>query len=169
MTTPAKKQTKSPAKSGGNEHSADIFFAPFMAMQKQINELFEDNMKHFAHMPVWTGMEKSFPKLDVKEDDETFHIKTRIPEGAQDNLEISVSGNCMTIKCHSEKHNEEKKKDFQRSTFSSNDYQRTFMIPDTADGERAEAEVKGDHLKVTLPKRPEAIEKSRKITVKKAR
>lgn len=169
MTTPAKKQTTAPVKGGSNDHSANVVFAPFMAMQKQINELFEDNMKRFSHLPAWTGMEKSFPKLDVKEDDEAFHIKTRIPTKNTDDVDVSVSGNSMTIKCHCEEHDEEKNKDFQRSTFSASDYQRTFIIPDTADGERAEAEVKGEHLKITLPKRPEAIEKSRKITVKKAK
>jgi len=165
-----KKEVYGPlAKREENKTQSDFFFAPFFALQKEINGLFERSMDNFSNLPnAWHyGAEKMMPQVDVKEDDKEFNIQTRLPTERPEDVEISITDNYLTIKCHAEQKNQEKSKSGSRMPYSSKSGQRTIMLPETANADKAEAEVKGNVLVVTVPKREDVAQKARKIDGKK--
>ena len=160
-------ENKAPAK----QQAAEVLFAPFISLQREINKLFEDSFENYANLPsMWTGgLQKSMPHVDVKEDDKEFHITTKLPTDRPEDVEVSITDNYLTIKCNSEQKNQEKSDKGSRVLYSSQSSQRTVMLPETANADKAEAEVKDGMLKINIPKREDAVQKARKITVKKGK
>ena len=105
----------------------------------------------------------------MKEDDEAFQIKTKLPSERPEDVEVSITDNYLTIKSHSEQQNQEKSESGSRVLYSSKSAQRTIMLPENANADKAEAEVKGHTLVINIPKREDAAQKARKITVKKGK
>jgi HSP20 family protein len=67
----------------------------------------------FEHEPAWRG-EGSFlfadPALDLTEDDKSYTITAEVPGLEQKNIEVSLSGDILTLKCEKRDEREEKKK-----------------------------------------------------------
>ncbi len=108
------------------------------------------------------------PKLDVFENDDAYFIKIDTPGIEQNDLQLSVSNNVLTLKGKREQksHEEEGKKKgnrYQREERFYGTFQRTLPFPMPVDSENISANLKDGVLYVTLPKREET--KPKKITV----
>jgi HSP20 family protein len=106
------------------------------------------------------------PNFDVKETKESFLFKADLPGVKESDLEISHSGNRLTI---SGKREAEERKDgdnyyMVERTFGS--FQRSFTLPESADVEQVKAELNGGVLSIVIPKRVAA--QPRKVSVKVA-
>ena len=72
----------------------------------------------------------------------------------------------LTLKGEKKEEHEEKGKNRYVSERRYGSFQRSFALPEDADPEKIEAAFRNGILTVTLPKRPEAQAKRRKIEVK---
>lgn len=119
-----------------------------------------DHLLRWEHAPERTQRRAdatSFvPQFDVKESAEGFVFRADLPGVKESDLDISLNGNRLTI---SGKRNVEERKD-KESYFllerSSGSFSRSFTLPDTADMEKAKADLSSGVLTVVLPKRVEA-------------
>lgn len=101
------------------------------------------------------------PSFDVKETGEGYVFTADLPGVKESDLELSLTGNRLTI---SGKREEEKKEEGERwYTYerSYGTFSRSFTLPEGVDADHAEANLKEGVLRVTIPKRPEM--KPRKI------
>jgi HSP20 family protein len=104
------------------------------------------------------------PSFDVKETNEGYVFTADLPGVKESDLELSLTGNRLTI---SGKREEEKKEEGERwYTYerSYGTFSRSFTLPEGVDADHAEANLKEGVLRVTIPKRPEM--KPRKIELK---
>ena len=104
------------------------------------------------------------PQFDVKETKESYVFKADLPGIAEKDLEVSVSGNRLTV---SGKREEEKKEEgdvFYTWERSYGAFTRSFTLPEGVDPEHVEAELKEGVLTIVAARRPEL--KPHKISIK---
>jgi HSP20 family protein len=113
--------------------------------------------------PVANGF---VPRFEVKERDDAFVFHADLPGVTEDNLDISMQNGVLSIsgsRVAEEKKEGESYYLYERK-FGS--FSRAFSLPDVADPEKVEADLKDGILTITVGKRVEA--KPRKIGLKKA-
>lgn len=132
---------------------------PFEMMREMLRwDPFETRL----NMPaVWT------PAFEVKETKDAFVFKADVPGLKEENLEISVTGNRLTV---AGKREEEKREENDRLYTYERTYgtfTRTFTLPDGVDLEHVNAELKEGVLTLHLPKLPEIQPKKIELKVGK--
>jgi HSP20 family protein len=96
------------------------------------------------------------PSFDVKETADAFLLKADMPGVKEEDLEVSLAGNQLTIS--GERKEERRAEDEKRHIYecSYGSFTRTLGLPDGVDADQIEAELKNGVLSVRLPKKPEA-------------
>jgi HSP20 family protein len=106
------------------------------------------------------------PRLDLYEDDDSYFMKVDVPGVKQEDLELSVTNNVLTLKgkrMHDEDKSKSTKKQYQRDERFQGIFQRTVPMQFPIDSSKIEARLSDGVLYVILPKREE--NKPKKISV----
>ena len=123
----------------------------------------------FAEMaPTWPTDERGIlylPAFEVKETYDTFIIKADVPGVKQEDLEISLTGNRLTVGGKREAEKEEKGDRFYVYDRSFGSFSRAFTLPDGVDGEHIRADLKEGVLTLILPKKPEVQPKKINVNI----
>jgi HSP20 family protein len=100
--------------------------------------------------------ERSFaPDIEVKETKQEFAFCADLPGVREDDVDIRVDGNRLTIsgKREEEKRDEEDRYYAYERSFGS--FSRSFVMPDSADMDKIQADLKDGVLRVEVPKKAE--------------
>jgi len=95
------------------------------------------------------------PSFDVKENKEGYVFRADLPGVREEDLEISLTGNHLTISGKREQEKHEQGDTYYASERSYGSFSRAFTLPDGTDGENVKAELKNGVLQVIVPKKPE--------------
>ena len=106
------------------------------------------------------------PSFDVKENKEGYVFRADLPGVKEEDLEISLTGNRLTISGKREQEKHEQGDTYYASERSYGSFSRAFTLPDGTDAENVKAELKEGVLQVIVPKKPEV--QPRKIALGKA-
>ncbi len=138
-------------------------FGDLATFRREMDRLFE----HFLGVlpgpevpgPGWV------PRLDLTETKDNITVKAELPGLEPKDLDISISGNTLTIK--GEKRQEKEEKDEQRRlverTYGA--FVRSVELPVPVAGEKVKATFKNGVLTITLQKTEEAKKKAIPIKV----
>jgi len=110
------------------------------------------------------------PKLDVFENEDAYFVKVDIPGIDQQDIQLSVSNNVLTLKGRREQKSGEeegkkKGKRYQREERFYGTFHRTVPFPMPVDADNIDAKLKDGVLYVTLPKREETKPKKIRVNV----
>lgn len=112
----------------------------------------------FADMDISPriGVGMFMPDVEIKETPEALVMKADLPGMKEDEVDISVVGNRMTISGRREE--EDRREDAQYFAYERRygTFSRTFVLPETYDPDQVKAELKDGVLTVEIPKRPGA-------------
>ena len=103
------------------------------------------------------------PRFDVKETKDAYLIKADLPGLADKDVEISVTGNVLTVSGQREDERQDEGDRYYMTERSYGRFTRSLSLPDGADAENVKADLKDGVLSVKVPKRPEVQPK--KISV----
>jgi HSP20 family protein len=106
--------------------------------------------------------EMTMPKVDVIDRDEEVVVRAEVPSVKKEDIEVSISGNMVTIKGETKKEEKEEKGDYYRAEISRGSFSRMVSLPADVDESKAKAALKDGVLELTLPK----IEKAKRRTIK---
>jgi len=145
-------------------------FREVATLQSRLNSLFPDFARNdFARaqggesdLPVTTGF---VPPVDVYEDGQKIVLKLEVPGVKQDDLDIRVENNTLTVRGERKFEKEEKEENFHRIERRYGSFFRAFTLPTTVDTENVQANYDSGILKLELDKRAEAKPKQIKIGV----
>lgn len=152
---------------------------PWRAFRNEMDRLFDRfsgfGLPSFRRMfdvePTWQS-ESSFsfaaPAVDVTEDDKAYKITAELPGIDEKNIEVTVSRDMVTLKGEKHYEKEEKDKNHHISERAYGSFQRSFALADSVDRDQISADLTKGVLTVTLPKKPEAQQPTKKIEVKAA-
>jgi HSP20 family protein len=110
--------------------------------------------------PVWSGEGASYaPAFDVKETKEAFVFKADLPGMKEKDLEVTSTGNHLTISGKREVEKEEKDETFYAYERTFGAFTRAFTLPDYADATHVRAELNNGELTIVVPKMAAAVAK----------
>jgi len=105
------------------------------------------------------------PAFDLSENDNEFHVKAELPGIDPKEVNISITGNRLTIKGEKKSEKEEKGEHFHRIERSYGQFSRSFRLPCEVQEDKIEAQFKNGVLNLILPKAECAKRNSVKIDV----
>jgi HSP20 family protein len=106
------------------------------------------------------------PSVDISETKDDFIVKAELPGLEAKDVNVSISGNVLTIKGEKKAEEEEKDEHYHRIERYSGSFQRVFQLPSGVKADKVEANFDKGVLKVTLPKVEEAKKKEIEVKVK---
>lgn len=104
------------------------------------------------------------PAIDLYQTDDDVVVKASLPGIKADDVQISVTGDMITIKGETREKSEAKDKAYHIREQRWGAFERTIALPTAVVSDKAKAEFEDGVLTVTLPKAEEV--KPRLITVK---
>ena len=117
----------------------------------------------------WLAPRETFagfwPQVDVTETDKEVKVCAEIPGVDAKDIDVSVEDGTLTIRGEKKYEREENEKGQYRMERSYGSFERVIALPTEVDESKAKAEFKKGVLRLTLPKRPGAQSRRKKIPV----
>ena len=137
-------------------------------LQGRFNSIFSEFARPLigedqAEMSAATGT--FVPSVDVYEDAEALVLQLEVPGVKQDDLDIRIENQTLTIKGERKFESGAKQENFHRSERRFGSFTRTFTLPQTIDTEAVAATCDAGVLTISLNKKAEAQPKQVKIEV----
>ena len=163
--------TDDPNKSS-KRNVATRYSDPFSALRAEMDSLFDS---FIGGLPAFSGMFGSSggrgfaltPHMDVTETDTEIVVEAELPGIDEKDVSLSLQDGVLTIRGEKKHVRDEEKENYRMTERRYGSFQRSVRLPDTVDEDKVEATFNNGVLKVSLPKRPEAIGKQRTIPIKK--
>ncbi len=103
------------------------------------------------------------PAVDVSETADKVTVKAEVPGMDAKNIDISLSGDLLTIKGEKKSEREEKKENYHLVERSYGSFSRSLRLPAAVVADKIEATYKKGVLTITCPKKEEAKPKAIEI------
>ncbi len=135
--------------------------AEFDRLRNEMNRLFDDDW--FPTAGTNTSR-LGLPAVDVRENENNVEVRAELPGVDMKDVDVSVSGNVLTIKGEKQGTQEDKQNDYYHRETWTGSFQRTVTLPDTVDQDKVDAKMKDGVLRLNFPKKEEV--KPRQISIK---
>jgi HSP20 family protein len=106
------------------------------------------------------------PAVDVREDDERYHVEVELPGMSEKDVEVKVENGVLSIASKHEESKEEKEKGYIRKERRHFSFSRSFSLPESVDVEGIDARFKNGLLEISVPKAPAAKPKLIEVKTK---
>jgi HSP20 family protein len=103
------------------------------------------------------------PAIDMYEKDNKYIVKAELPGLKEEDVDVSVVGDRLTIKGEKKTESEVEEEDYYRSERSYGSFFRSIDLPQDANADKVEANFENGVLEVSISKIPAA--KPKKVTV----
>jgi len=136
---------------------------------REMNSLMDSFFRGFDLEPFGAGelaTSEFMPRVDVKEDDKEIKVTAELPGMDEKDIDVTLSGDSLTIKGEKQEETEDKGKDYYRSECRYGSFHRVIPLSAEVDESKAEADFKKGVLRIRLPKTAEAQSSRKKIKIK---
>ena len=141
----------------------------FLSLQKEMNELFESFFRGW-HMPSFGDLgdwqEDFTPHIDVKESEKDIHITAELPGMDENDIDVSLTGDALTLKGEKKEERNEKEKNYWHVERRYGAFHRVLPLPEGIDMEKIDATFKRGVLHISIPKKEQIDSSAKKITIK---
>lgn len=148
---------------------------PFVSLHREIDRIFENFSRGFLDFPMFSkGMftqqaEGDFiPSADVTEDEKNIRVTMELPGMDENDVHVSLTQNELVVRGEKLTEHEDKGKEKTRSERLYGSFYRSVPLPDTIDGNKADASFKKGVLIITIPKKEQAQKQTKTIPVRRA-
>ncbi|MEK7061996.1 MAG: Hsp20 family protein [Patescibacteria group bacterium] len=107
------------------------------------------------------------PAMNIHEKGNDFVIEVAVPGYQEDEINVEVGDDYLTLRGEKKEEQEEKDKKFHRKEFVYGSFERTVAFPSLVDDEKVTADLSDGTLKIVIPKKEPVKPKVRKIKVVK--
>jgi len=147
-----------------------IPWRPFRELE-EMERRFEDIFARPFLPTVWRrapALEMGWaPAIEVFEKEDKFVVKAELPGMKEENMDISVVDDTLTIKGEKKTESEVKEEDYYCCERSYGSFSRSIALPSNVDAKKIEASYEDGVLEVSLPKAPEVKPKKIAVSAKK--
>lgn len=144
---------------GGLRRRGDIF-TDLTDMQQEMNRMFDD---FFGERRGGTMEGNWMPSVDVSETNEAILVRAELPGMTQDDIELSLQDNVLTLKGEKKSEKKEEKENYHRAECCYGSFTRAFTLPAQVNQGEIKATFKDGILQIALPKSEEV--KAKKIAI----
>lgn len=144
---------------------------PFTAMRAEMDRVFDAFLgRGTGRFPVLSpagGDEAITPSIDVRETDKELVVEAELPGMDEKDVNVTLHDGVLAIKGEKKAEREEKKDNYHLMERSYGSFERSFRVGDNVDPDQVKATFEKGVLKVTMPKRPEAVKAEKRIPIGK--
>jgi HSP20 family protein len=141
-----------------------------LALQNRMNSIFQDfsrgNGSGENELVTTAGF---VPPVDIYEDENKLVLKIEIPGMRQEDLDVRMENQTLTVKGERSFQSEGKDENFHRVERRYGSFYRAFTVPNTVDPESIKADYDAGVLNLELQKRPETKPKQIMVNVGSAK
>jgi HSP20 family protein len=131
-----------------------------VTLREAMDRLFDDAFTH----PFGTASGQHLPAVDLYQTDEAVVVQAAIPGLKADDVQISVTGDQLSLKGEFRSQTESKERTYHLREQRYGAFERTVNLPARVVAEKAKADFENGVLTITLPKADEV--KPKTISVK---
>ena len=153
-------------KKGEIEKAPELFAKRWDDMDRMFEDYFGRTwLRPFGAWPrpLATEFAPMLPKVDVVDRDDEVIVRAEVPGMEKDELDISISGNMLTLKGETRREEKQEQGDYFRCEMSHGSFARTLVLPADVDESKAKASLKGGVLELKLPKVKESKRRAIRI------
>jgi len=147
-----------------------IPWQPFREME-ELERRFEDIFSRPLLPSIWRRLpmeERGWaPAIEIFEKEDKYVVKAELPGMKQEDIDISLVGDTLSIKGQREAESEVKEEDYYCCERSYGSFFRSIALPSNVDAKKIEASYEDGVLEVSLPKAPEVKPKKVSVAAKK--
>ncbi len=171
----AKKKTEqSSGKDVAQQKYPGSAYPPGLISFHSIEQMFDDylNRNWLRGLPplfdrsedLWGTYEMRQPRMDIIDHDQEILVRAELPGVDKKDLDISISGNNLTIKGSSRQERKDESEDYQRREIRSGSFCRSMTLPNDVDSENISADFKNGLLELKIPKTISSERKTIKVS-----
>jgi HSP20 family protein len=136
-----------------------------MSLREAMDRLFEESVvRPRAGWPAPLGAESL--AVDMYETDEEVVVKTAVPGVKSEDIDVSITGDVLTIKGETKAEEKVEKANYIRQERRYGVFSRSLSLPSTVVADKATAEFENGVLILTLPKAEEVKPKTIQVKAK---
>ena len=145
-----------------------VRFDPFEDMarlQREVNRLFEDGSRSSGRGGAELASARTWaPAVDIFEDREEIVVKAELPGLRQEDIDIELTGDTLTLKGERKFEDAPRKDNYVRVERAYGQFQRSFTIGVPVRHDGVKASYKDGILEIRLPKSEETKPKKVQVT-----
>ncbi|MDH5527517.1 MAG: Hsp20/alpha crystallin family protein [Nitrospirota bacterium] len=156
---------------GRREVPVHTIESPFMALQQEVNRLFDSFWGDLPADPfrlLESPIRGFSPRVDVTETEKDLHVSAELPGMTEKDVELTLTGDALTIKGEKKEEKKEEKEGYTHCERYYGSFHRIIPLPVEVMQDKVSATFKDGILTIALPKAEAAKTPVRKIEVKKA-
>lgn len=138
---------------------------PFLDLHREMNRLFDDTLRGMGGGASGQGAMMGMPRLDVHEAGENLEITAELPGVKQEDVDLRLEGDMLTISGEKRQEHEDKKAHFVERSYGS--FSRSVQLPFQPNPDQVQADFDNGVLRIRLP-RQGSQERSRRIQIGQA-
>jgi HSP20 family protein len=138
--------------------------ADMAVLQNRLNSIFNEFALPEGEQES-LSMGSFIPPVDVYEDAQQLVLKLEVPGIRQEDLDVRVENQTLTIKGERKFEKDEKQENFHRIERRYGTFTRTFTLPQTVDAGAPKASYENGVLAITLPKKEAAKPRQVKVEI----
>ena len=135
-------------------HRENRTMSPFGSFFPELDHLAE---RFFGSHLFHSALSTRAPKMDFKENDDAYMLTAELPGIPEENIDVNVSGNILTIQGEERKNQDADHRSYRR-------FYQSLTLPHHIDSAKLEAHYENGCLEVWIPK--SEASKSRKVELK---
>jgi HSP20 family protein len=155
-----------------SDRQSDALF-PFAPFRRELERMFDDFFSVFG-VPA-RGERQSgqlpagiiAPRIDVTETDDEVRITAELPGVNEDDIDVRLVDDVLTIRAECQTEKEEKQQDYRVMERARGTFVRSLRLPFMADASQVQASFNNGVMSITIPKPREARERVQRIEVKR--
>lgn len=137
---------------------------PVRSLYHEMNRLFDDLFPGYRGQALdQLSRYTDFPKLEISEDDAEIQISAELPGVNEDDVEITIDDQILTIRGEKRSSIEEKDKGYSERSYGL--FERRVTLPAGTEADKASASFDKGVLTLKIPRSAEAIERTRHIPI----
>ena len=138
----------------------------FSTVQERVNRILRESFSPESPEEALTTSNFA-PPVDVYEDEHNITLKIEVPGIDEEDINVSIENNTLTVRGERRFEKDEKEENFHRVERMYGSFTRSFTLPNTVDPEQVSALYEKGVLKIRLAKKAEAKPKLIKVNVEK--
>ena len=171
---PSKQSAPAPA---STRRAVPSLWQSFDTMREEMDRLFDSLARGTANLPLGRRLfdveplrheapDVAVPAIDVTENENAYQIAAELPGLTENDVEVVVADEILTIKGEKNEEKEQKDKNYYVAERRYGSFQRSFQLPSGVDADKITADFRNGVLTLILPKTPEAQKSEKKIAIK---
>ncbi|GAB7027114.1 Hsp20/alpha crystallin family protein [Geotalea toluenoxydans] len=139
-------------------------FKDLRTMQEEMNHLLDLAWNRESGEELNEGIWQ--PPVDIYENAEAVVIKAEVPDMDQQDIEVRIENNILTLRGERKQNTDVKRENYHRVERYYGTFQRSFTLPQSIDQDKIRASCDRGVLTIILPKTEEIKSKQIKVEVK---